>query len=94
MIIAKLAFKNIYGAGLRTWLNVIALSFSFVAIIFMQGLYNGMNDQIEKATVEAQYAGGQYWQNDYDPYDPLTLNDAHGKIPGDLAKLVAAKKAT
>jgi ABC-type lipoprotein release transport system permease subunit len=94
MIIAKLAFKNIYGAGLRTWLNVIALSFSFVAIIFLQGLYNGMSSQVEKATVEAQYGGGQYWQKDYDPYDPLTLNDAHGKVPGELAKLIAAKKAT
>jgi ABC-type lipoprotein release transport system permease subunit len=93
MIIPKLAFKNIYGAGLRTWLNVIALSFSFVAIIFLQGLYNGMNDQVEKVTVDAQYAGGQYWQNDYDPFDPLTLNDAHGKIPDELQKLVAEKKA-
>ena len=93
MIIPKLAFKNIYGAGLRTWLNVIALSFSFVAIIFLQGLYNGMNDQVEKATVDAQYAGGQYWQNDYDPFDPLTLNDAHGKIPDELQKLIAEKKA-
>jgi len=93
MIIPKLAFKNIYGAGLRTWLNVIALSFSFVAIIFLQGLYNGMNDQVEKATVDAQYAGGQYWQNDYDPFDPLSLNDAHGKITDKLQKLVAGKKA-
>jgi putative ABC transport system permease protein len=93
MIIPKLAFKNIYGAGLRTWLNVIALSFSFVAIIFLQGLYNGMNDQVEKVTVDAQYAGGQYWQNDYDPFDPLTLNDAHEKIPDELQKLVAEKKA-
>ena len=93
MMIPKLAFRNIYGAGLRTWLNVIALSFSFVAIIFLQGLYNGMNDQIEKATVDAQYAGGQYWQKDYDPYDPLTLDDAHGKIPVNLQKLVEDKKA-
>jgi len=93
MIIPKLAFKNIYGAGLRTWLNVIALSFSFVAIIFLQGLYNGMNDQIEKATVDAQYAGGQYWHSNYDPYDPLTLDDAHGKIPDDLQKLIDEKKA-
>lgn len=93
MIIPKLAFKNIYGAGLRTWLNVIALSFSFVAIIFLQGLYNGMSDQVEKATVDAQYGGGQYWENDYDPFDPLTLNDAHGKIPDELQKLVAEKKA-
>ena len=93
MIIPKLAFKNIRGAGLRTWLNAIALSFSFVAIIFLQGLYNGMSDQLEKATVDAQYAGGQYWQKDYDPQDPLTLDDAHGKIPGDLAQLIAEQKA-
>jgi len=93
MIILKLAFRNIYGAGLRTWLNAIALSFSFVAIIFLQGIYNGMNDQIEKATVEAQYAGGHYWQKDYDPYDPLTLEDAHGKIPKELEMLIDEKKA-
>jgi len=93
MVIPKLALRNLLGAGLRTWLNVIALSFSFVAIIFLQGLYNGMNDQVEKATVDAQYAGGQYWQSNYDPFDPLTLEDAHGKIPDDLEKLIAENKA-
>jgi ABC-type lipoprotein release transport system permease subunit len=93
MMILKLAFKNIYGAGIRTWLNAIALSFSFVAIIYLQGTYNGMNDQIEKATLDAQYAGGHYWHKAYDPYDPLTLEDAHGMIPEDLAKLIKQKKA-
>jgi ABC-type lipoprotein release transport system permease subunit len=93
MTILKLAFRNIYGAGLRTWLNAIALSFSFVAIIYLQGLYNGMNDQIEKATVDAQYAGGQYWQQNYDPYDPLSLEDAHGTIPKELEMLINEKKA-
>lgn len=93
MIILKLAFKNIYGAGMRTWLNAIALSFAFVAIIFMQGLYNGMNDQIEKATVDAQYAGGQYWFKDYDPFDPLSLEDAHGKVPEALTRAITEKKA-
>ena len=93
MIIPKLAFKNIRGAGLRTWLNGVALSFSFVAIIFLQGLYDGMNDQVERATVDAQYGGGQYWQSKYDPYDPLTLNDAHEKAPAGLQKLIAARKA-
>ena len=93
MMILKLAFRNIYGAGLRTWLNAIALSFSFVAIIFLQGNYNGMNDQIENATVEAKYAGGQYWQKNYDPYDPLSLEDSHGTIPEELEKLIGDKKA-
>lgn len=93
MMILRLAFKNIYGAGLRTWLNVIALSFSFVAIIALQGLYNGMNDQIEKATVAAQYGGGQYWQGNYDPFDPLSLTDAHGPIPGKLKEMIARDMA-
>ena len=93
MVIPKLAFKNIFGAGLRTWLNVVALSFSFVAIIFLQGLYNGMSNQMEKETMDAQYGGGQYWQSNYDPYDPLTIIDAHGEVPGELATLINDKKA-
>jgi len=93
MTIPKLAFKNIYGAGLRTLLNVVALSFSYVAIIFMQGLYNGMNEQVEKATVDAEYGGGQYWQGRYDPLDALALNDAHARVPDELQRLIAAKKA-
>jgi len=93
MVITKLALRNLLGAGLRTWLNVIALSFSFVAIIFLQGLYNGMADQMEKETLDAQYAGGQYWQSDYDPYDPLTLEDAHGKLPVEFQQLVTENKA-
>jgi ABC-type lipoprotein release transport system permease subunit len=94
MIIPKLALKNIYGAGLRPWLSAIALSFSIVAIIVLQWRYKGMTDQAEKATVDAQYAGGHYWQSDYDPYDPLTLEDAHGRIPDGLQKLVGENKAT
>lgn len=93
MIIPKLAFKNIYGAGLRTWLNVIALSFSYVAIIFLQGLFSGMNDQMEASTIKAQYGGGQYWQGEYDPYDALSLDDAHGKVPLDLQQLIDQNKA-
>lgn len=93
MIIPKLAFKNIYGAGLRTWLNVIALSFSYVAIIFLQGLYTGMNDQMEASTIKAQYGGGQYWHGEYDPYDALSLDDAHSAVPDDLQKLIDQNKA-
>ena len=53
MIIPKLALRNILGAGLRTWLNVVVLSFAFVAIIWTQGLYEGMNAQAERASVDA-----------------------------------------
>jgi putative ABC transport system permease protein len=94
MLILKLALRNLLGAGLRTWLNVIALSFSFVAIIFMQGLYTGMNDQVEQATIKALYGGGQIWQMAYDPYDPLTLPDAHEIIPPEVKILIEKKQAT
>jgi putative ABC transport system permease protein len=94
MLILKLALRNLLGAGLRTWLNVIALSFSFVVIIFLQGLYNGMNDQVERATVDALYGGGQFWHSSYDPYDPLTLPDAHGRVPAELDSLIVRGEAT
>jgi len=93
MMLLKLAIRNTLGAGLRTWLNVVALSFSFVAIIGLQGFYDGMNEQVQRATVDALYGGGQYWQQAYDPYDPLTYDDAHGIVPRCLDSLVAARKA-
>ena len=94
MLTLKLAIRNLLSAGLRTWLNVVALSFAFVAIIFLQGFYQGMNDQVERATVDALYAGGQYWYQAYDPYDPLSLEDAHGDVPPQLQALVDRKEAT
>ena len=93
MVTLKLAYRNIIGAGFRTWLNVAALSFAYLAIIFLQGIYNGMNDQAERASIEIFYAGGQYWHNTYDPYDPITLNDAHGVIPAKLQTLVDSHSA-
>ena len=89
MLILQLALRNLLGAGLRTWLNVVALSFSFVVIVFLQGMYDGMNRQAMQATVAALYGGGQYWQERYDPYDPLTLPDAHATVPPALDSLVA-----
>jgi putative ABC transport system permease protein len=94
MLTLRLAVRNILGAGLRTWLNVVALSFSFVAIIFLRGIYTGMNDQVERATIDANYGGGQYWQDAFDPYDPLTLPDAHAPIAGVLNGLIDNGQAT
>jgi len=93
MIILRMAIRNALGAGIRTWLNVVALSFSFVVIVGSQGFYDGMNDQVQRATVDALYGGGQYWQRSYDPYDPLTFDDAHGAVPPALDSLVQARRA-
>jgi len=94
MLILKLAYKNIIGAGLRTWLNVIALSFSFVAIIWTQGLYKGMGDEASRSMVEYQIGGGQYWVENFDPFDALTIEDAHRRLPAQALGWVAKGKAT
>jgi len=94
VIIPKLALRNILGAGLRTWLNVVVLSFAFVAIIWTQGLYEGMNAQAERASVAAALGGGQYWQEHYDPLDVLSLGEAHAAVPDSLQSLIADGKAT
>ncbi|MDP2422772.1 MAG: FtsX-like permease family protein [Bacteroidales bacterium] len=77
----RLAYRNLIGAGLRTWLNVVVLSFSFVAIIWMKGLMTGWDHQAKTDMKNWEIGGGQYWHKDYDPYDPLTLFDSHEPIP-------------
>jgi ABC-type lipoprotein release transport system permease subunit len=94
MIIPRLALRNLFGAGIRTWLNVVVLSFSFVAIIWTQGLYIGMGDQAKRAQIDIEYGGGQYWHESYDPYDPLTLQDAHGVVPESLQRMIDDGQAT
>ncbi len=77
----KLAYRNLIGAGLRTWLNVIVLSFSFVVIIWMKGVIEGWNRQAKIDMTNWEIGGGQYWHEKYDPYDPFTLTESHAPIP-------------
>ncbi len=76
----QLAFKNIIGAGLRTWLNVMVLAFAFVVIIFYNAFLNGWYNQAEQDGIEWEYGYGQLQHADYDPYDPFTLLDGHGVL--------------
>jgi putative ABC transport system permease protein len=85
----KLAYRNLVGAGLRTWLNVIVLSFSFVVIIFMKGIIIGWNHQAKTDMTAWEIGGGQYWQKDYDPFDPFTLTDSHARIPAEVQDEIA-----
>jgi len=80
MIAIKLAFKNLLGAGLRTWLNVAVLSFAFVLIIFYNGMIDGWNRQGLKDTKDWEIGQGQFWHPDYDKYDPYTIQDAHNLL--------------
>lgn len=94
MIIPKLAFRNMLGAGAKTWLNAVVLSMAFVAIIWGQGLYIGMDAEVSRAMIEAEYGGGQYWVEGYDPFDPFTIQDAHRPLTGPLRALGEKGQAT
>ena len=84
MIAIKLAYRNLMGAGLRTWLNVIVLSFSYVVIIWQQGFLQGWNREARQDTIAWEIGGGVYWHEAYDPYDIFSLSDSHGPVPHEL----------
>ncbi|MDP4223848.1 MAG: FtsX-like permease family protein [Bacteroidota bacterium] len=89
LLAIKLAYRNLIGAGLRTWLNVIVLSFSFVVIIFMKGVLIGWDHQAKTDMTNWEIGGGQYWQKNYDPLDPFTLTDSHAPIPASTRDEIA-----
>lgn len=93
MLTLILAFKNITHAGIRTWLNVFVLSFSFVLLVWTQGMYDGMSEQVKDAMIETEIGGGQFWQQNYDPYDPFTLDDAHAPISYQINQLIESGDA-
>ena len=74
----QLAYRNLVGAGLRTWLNAGVLSFSFVIILFFNGFIDGWNLQAQRDTVDWEYSQGHLVNDAYDQYDPFTIQDGHG----------------
>lgn len=85
----KLAYRNLIGAGLRTWLNAIVLSFSFVVIIWMKGIMSGWDYQAKTDMTNWEIGGGQYWQEKFDPYDPFTYSESHAPVPSEFKKEIA-----
>jgi ABC-type lipoprotein release transport system permease subunit len=81
MIALGLAYRNLVGAGLRTWLNVVVLSMAYVVIIWQQGLLEGWNRQALRDMIDWEIGGGQYWRPMYDPYDAFTLDESHAPVP-------------
>ena len=84
MIALKLAYRNLVGAGIRTWLSVSVLAFTFIMIIMVSGLIDGWNLQASTDMKAWEIGKGQYWSDGYDPYDPFTLEDGHGEIPSEF----------
>ncbi|MBW2010598.1 MAG: ABC transporter permease [Deltaproteobacteria bacterium] len=90
----RLAYRNVVGKGLRTWLNVAVLSLAYVLIIWHQGIFIGMLRHGSQAMIDYEVGGGQYWHRNYDPLDILSYDDAHGRIPAELSELISKGKAT
>jgi len=88
MLAFKLAFRNLIGAGLRTWLNVSVLSFAFVLIIFHNGMIDGWNRQGRNDTQDWEVGTGQFWHPDYDKLDMFSIRDAHAPLSAEATSLV------
>ena len=80
MLPFKLAFRNVMGGGIRTWLNVIVLAFTFILIVFYHGLNSGWNTAAKTEAIEWSLGKGQLRHNDFDLYDPFTIADGHGHL--------------
>jgi len=81
MTAIKLAIRNLIGAGLRTWLSVIVLALILILIIWQYGVIDGWDRMAMRDMINWEIGGGQIWTEDYDPYDPFTLEDSHREIP-------------
>lgn len=81
----RLAYTNLIGAGLRTWLNVGVLSFVFVVIILFHGFIKGWGEQSIHESIKWEYAQGHLLHKNYDPLDPFSIQDGHGAI-GKMAR--------
>ncbi|MFH1214584.1 MAG: FtsX-like permease family protein [Candidatus Neomarinimicrobiota bacterium] len=94
MLALKLAFRNLIGARLRTWLNVFVLSLAFVVIIWFKGVLNGWDEQARRDTIAWQIGGGEYWQENYDPYDPFSIDESNAVMSDEILKDVEQEKLT
>jgi ABC-type lipoprotein release transport system permease subunit len=81
MTALKLALRNLIGAGLRTWLSVFVLAVILILIIWQYGVIDGWDRMAVRDMIAWEIGGGQIWTEDYDPYDPFTLEDSHRELP-------------
>jgi putative ABC transport system permease protein len=92
-MIFKIALKNVLAVGIRTWLNTFILVLTMLTIVLLQGLYSGMLTQITHNRITEELGQGQFWHENYDPFDPLTLSDSHAEIPTPLQGAVRKREA-
>jgi len=62
--------------------------------VFTEGLYDGMAQQVKDEMIDSEIGGGQFWQKNYDPYDPFSIENSHSPLSKDLSDEVKNGNAT
>ncbi len=93
MMVFKIALKNLFAAGIRTWLTTFVLSLTLASMVFMQGLMTGILDEMSTIRKNEEIARGQIWHRRYDPFDLTRLDEANGTLTSALKTMVASKQA-
>jgi len=87
----KLSYRNLVGAGLRTWLNVFILSLAFVVMLFYNGMIEGWSRNGARDMIRTDVGAGQYWMPSYDQMDPFSYKDAHQLGNAEVMTLIEDK---
>jgi putative ABC transport system permease protein len=92
MTAIKLALRNLIGAGLRTWLSVAVLAVILILVIWQYAIIDGWDRMAVRDMIDWEIGGGQIWTEEYDPFDPFTLEDSHKPIPVSFNEEIAKGK--
>jgi putative ABC transport system permease protein len=80
----KLAWRNILGAGLRSWINVLIIALVLIGMIWLQALYAGWMHSAISDSSNWEFGQGRYRVTNYDPYDPFSWDKSYASIPSQL----------
>ncbi len=61
---------------------MIVLAVILILIIWQYAIIDGWDRMAVRDMIAWEIGGGQIWTEEYDPYDPFTLEESHRAIPG------------
>ncbi|MCK5684043.1 FtsX-like permease family protein [bacterium] len=93
-LILKLALRNLFGTGIRLWINVTVLAISIIIVIFARSIHAGLGHQMKDSVIRTEIAAGQLISKGFDPHDPITFEESRRKIPDNLNNLVVSGEVT
>ncbi len=77
----KLALRNLLAGKTRTILTLLVFTLTLLVTLFLRSLYDGMEAQMTTLRLQEEIAGGQYWTQGFDPFDPFSLEEAQATTP-------------